>query len=273
MSTRVTSAALSCATAMRRASRHANEDCVPKSVSNGMSPEGSSDDDASPARQAQAPRTRRPANAARTAPPKKTEKPLCLDFLKGKCHRFRHGCRYYHPEPGEVVPLEQLAGTQVCEVWALSGFCKFGTKCWKEHPEMLRRGVCATEPITRKFQGWMHTQLALPEAAEKEPAPAPSPEFFRSYVGPGASRDAAPRASPDAATAHRSVCRPAEPAEAKKVCAAAAWPLKKGAADGGEVPPKRCGVVRDCDLCWGLFDAEVLTGVLVAAPSLDGAAR
>ena len=272
---------------MRRASHHANEDCV--------CPERSSDDDASPARQAQAPRTHRPARAARTASTKKTEKPLCLDFLKGKCHRFRNGCRYYHPEPGEVVPLEQFAGTQVCEVWALSGFCKFGAKCWKEHPEMLRQGVCATEPITRKFQGWMHSQLALREAAEEEPGSAPSPEIIRSYAGPGASRDAAPRASPDAGTqrgvarvapgaaggaagcaSHGSACRLAEPAEAKKVGAPAAWPVKEGAADGGEVPPKRCGVVRASDLCSGLFDAEVLAGLLAAAvgsPSLDGAAR
>ena len=324
------SAALSCTAAMRRASRHVNADDALKcastgrAASDGMSAEGSSDDDGSPTRKAQAPRTRRSARAPRNASKKKTEKPLCLDFLKGDCYRLRQGCRYYHPEPGEVILLEQLADTQVCEVWALSGFCKFGTKCWKEHPERLRQVVServvaegVQEPITKKFQGWMHSQLALREDAEKEQGPEPSPERIQASAGPGAPRDAASQASPDVATecgvehvapgpAHdmargasrRSVdpyvCQPAEakkdggevppkhrricqpwPAEAKKVCAPVARPVKEGAADGGEVPPKRCGVVLDSDLCSGLFNAEVLTELLVAAagsPRLDAAA-
>ena len=63
----------------------------------------------------------------------KQHKPLCLDYLNGTCHRLRSYCRYYHPRLTELLQEEK---EEVCEVWLLSGFCKFGENCWKQHPTM-----------------------------------------------------------------------------------------------------------------------------------------
>eukprot|EP00667_Euglena_gracilis_P033068 EG_transcript_52774 len=62
------------------------------------------------------PRFRRPAShlahpsptSPMTPPPRRgsesgAARPLCLDFLNGKCGRQRAHCRYYHPQPGEVT--------------------------------------------------------------------------------------------------------------------------------------------------------------------------
>jgi hypothetical protein len=64
----------------------------------------------------------------------KKDKPLCLDYLNGNCHRLRSYCRYYHPELSEVLPAGAEKKKENCEVWMLIGFCKFGENCWKQHP-------------------------------------------------------------------------------------------------------------------------------------------
>ena len=111
---------------------------------------------------------------------RKSEKarPLCLDFLNGNCGRLRAHCRYYHPEPGELLTQEQQKKAGVCEVWALTGFCKFGDKCWKKHPAPgpTAPTTCIAEPLTRKFQGWMQSQQAARQHAAESLSPT-SPSF------------------------------------------------------------------------------------------------
>eukprot|EP00667_Euglena_gracilis_P026971 EG_transcript_32933 len=96
-------------------------------------------------------------------------RPLCLDFLNGKCGRHRALCRYYHPQPGEVtlvVPPHAAPDTlapvtppaaghlngpphPICEVWALTGFCKYGPRCWKRHPQRAAQLISPIDmPIT-----------------------------------------------------------------------------------------------------------------------------
>eukprot|EP00667_Euglena_gracilis_P013128 EG_transcript_13524 len=61
---------------------------------------------------------------------------VCLDFLKGKCARDQ--CRFVHPDLTAYQQLseavEAQAGREICEVWAMTGQCKFGAKCNKLHP-------------------------------------------------------------------------------------------------------------------------------------------
>eukprot|EP00667_Euglena_gracilis_P021668 EG_transcript_23849 len=61
---------------------------------------------------------------------------VCLDYLKGKCTREQ--CRFVHPDLTAYQQLseavEAQAGREICEVWAMTGQCKFGAKCNKLHP-------------------------------------------------------------------------------------------------------------------------------------------
>eukprot|EP00667_Euglena_gracilis_P024405 EG_transcript_28060 len=78
-----------------------------------------------------------PADGAASAPPvADVDIPVCLDFLKGRCTRAQ--CRFTHPD---LRRYEQLSGAlhatsgrHVCEVWAMTGTCKFGAKCSRLHP-------------------------------------------------------------------------------------------------------------------------------------------
>eukprot|EP00668_Euglena_longa_P010433 GGOE01012630.1.p1 GENE.GGOE01012630.1~~GGOE01012630.1.p1 ORF type:complete len:334 (+),score=37.02 GGOE01012630.1:59-1003(+) len=115
-------------------------------------------------------------------------RPLCLDFLNGKCGRQRAHCRYYHPQPGDVTlvvppnspgpacPTAAVAGTvndparPICEVWALTGFCKYGPRCWKQHPQLTAQLASpVAEPITHKFQQWLQTRLQAPSQSVNAP--------------------------------------------------------------------------------------------------------
>eukprot|EP00667_Euglena_gracilis_P012189 EG_transcript_12502 len=64
---------------------------------------------------------------------------VCLDYLKGKCTREQ--CRFVHPDLTAYQQLseavEAQAGREMCEVWAMTGQCKFGAKCNKLHPVMV----------------------------------------------------------------------------------------------------------------------------------------
>eukprot|EP00667_Euglena_gracilis_P024348 EG_transcript_27968 len=110
-----------------------------------------------------------------------SHRPLCLDFLNGKCHRQRAQCRYYHPQPEELAlmaPATAAPGTDpaaantvhdparpICEVWALTGFCKYGPRCWKQHPQLSAQSSApVAEPITLKFQQWLQSRLQQPAA-------------------------------------------------------------------------------------------------------------
>eukprot|EP01012_Entosiphon_sulcatum_P032848 TRINITY_DN4170_c0_g1_i1.p1 TRINITY_DN4170_c0_g1~~TRINITY_DN4170_c0_g1_i1.p1 ORF type:complete len:622 (-),score=80.75 TRINITY_DN4170_c0_g1_i1:295-2160(-) len=67
---------------------------------------------------------------------------VCLDYLKGVCNDKRYKCKYVHPPMplgptlveapigGDTVEQKQ----EVCDVWILTGFCKFGEKCRFYHP-------------------------------------------------------------------------------------------------------------------------------------------
>eukprot|EP00667_Euglena_gracilis_P025409 EG_transcript_29831 len=119
--------------------------------------------------------------------PAEEKRQLCLDFLNGKCGRHRSRCRYYHPAPGEVSALPTvcpqgkksvptIAGTihdparPVCEVWALTGFCKFGARCWKQHPQLEAQAPSPlAEPLTQKFKEWLLRQPGTPSPNPAEP--------------------------------------------------------------------------------------------------------
>eukprot|EP00667_Euglena_gracilis_P032135 EG_transcript_48444 len=85
-----------------------------------------------------------PAKAA--APAKEPVDPsirVCLDFLKGRCNRMR--CKFLHPDLSQYQQLsgavQAQAGRQICEVWAMTGQCKFGAKCSKVHPVLIPQPV------------------------------------------------------------------------------------------------------------------------------------
>eukprot|EP00667_Euglena_gracilis_P014793 EG_transcript_15341 len=92
---------------------------------------------------------------------------VCLDFLKGRCTRPR--CRFHHPEMAGYQQLsgavQAQAGKQICEVWAMAGQCKFGSKCNKLHP------VVIAPPTTLVTSG----TAVLPHKAPKLSPPAPAP--------------------------------------------------------------------------------------------------
>jgi hypothetical protein len=62
---------------------------------------------------------------------------VCLDFLKGKCGRRAPQCRYMHPDLSEFRQLcglmSSVAQAEICEVHAMTGQCKFGSRCNKFH--------------------------------------------------------------------------------------------------------------------------------------------
>ena len=63
---------------------------------------------------------------------------ICLDYLKGKCNANRWHCKYAHPLLGEDMSLIKPAAGQrnVCHIWALTGYCKFGPNCRYAHPDL-----------------------------------------------------------------------------------------------------------------------------------------
>eukprot|EP00667_Euglena_gracilis_P008461 EG_transcript_8571 len=99
------------------------------------------------------------------------EVPICLDFLKGNCVRQR--CRFLHPDLTRYEQLSKAvraqAGRRLCEVWALTGKCKFGPKCSRLHPTVV---------VDPQPQAGLALLLPLPVA----PAPAPQPSLAQAQA-------------------------------------------------------------------------------------------
>eukprot|EP00668_Euglena_longa_P020500 GGOE01025496.1.p3 GENE.GGOE01025496.1~~GGOE01025496.1.p3 ORF type:complete len:271 (+),score=47.09 GGOE01025496.1:33-815(+) len=111
---------------------------------------------------------------------------VCLDFIKGRCTRPR--CKFHHPEMAGYQQLsgavQAQAGKQICEVWAMTGQCKFGTKCNKVHPIVIAQPTQAVMAIPLQAS----SQLPL------VPNPA-APAVVRAGI-PQAPRCSPPRYGP-----------------------------------------------------------------------------
>ena len=56
----------------------------------------------------------------------------------------------------------------VCEVWWLTGFCKFGVRCWNNHPPTeAGAGGRISKPVTKSFEEFQINQ-ALAAAQEEQ---------------------------------------------------------------------------------------------------------
>lgn len=76
-------------------------------------------------------------------------KPVCLDYLKGICHEKRWKCNYAHP-PLQSNSKRAEEDIQVCEVWVLTGSCKFGENCRDYHPTLSEHTLCAPAKVPRQ---------------------------------------------------------------------------------------------------------------------------
>eukprot|EP01006_Ploeotia_vitrea_P060519 TRINITY_DN76055_c0_g1_i1.p1 TRINITY_DN76055_c0_g1~~TRINITY_DN76055_c0_g1_i1.p1 ORF type:complete len:364 (-),score=32.34 TRINITY_DN76055_c0_g1_i1:348-1439(-) len=88
-------------------------------------------------------RTSQPAARHSTRQPRGHKVPVCLDHLKGLCTAKRAKCKFAHPQLGD-------AGARICEVFLLTGTCKFGNNCRDAHPEHLVNNLC--EPVKTSKQ-------------------------------------------------------------------------------------------------------------------------
>jgi len=65
---------------------------------------------------------------------------ICLDYLSGKCNVNRYHCKFIHPElkVDRDSPLLQSKPGQpnVCKIYVLTGYCKFGNHCRDFHPAL-----------------------------------------------------------------------------------------------------------------------------------------
>jgi hypothetical protein len=94
-----------------------------------------------------------PAAPEQQPKPKAKKGPaVCLDYVRGQC--VRPNCKYPHPDLSVLQDLQGAEGKEPCEVFVLTGQCKFGAKCLKLHP----------------------AGKASLDTAASAPAPAPSPE-------------------------------------------------------------------------------------------------
>jgi len=96
----------------------------------------------------------RPSNKAtkRAKARRYTRPSVCLDYLKGECTSKRFHCRFLHPDLADLQLQCGSAGdgaAQVCEVWALTGRCKFGPNCKKLHLPRDSANICSQIPPPR----------------------------------------------------------------------------------------------------------------------------
>lgn len=89
---------------------------------------------------------------------------VCLDYLKGVCTDKRYRCKFAHPplpdHPTTPAPVlaQEFEGVQICSVWMLTGFCKFGTKCRFYHPPIDESTAVCAPAITTKMVAFMTKQ-------------------------------------------------------------------------------------------------------------------
>eukprot|EP00667_Euglena_gracilis_P028259 EG_transcript_35883 len=122
--------------------------------------------------------------AAPSKPPVDADIRVCLDFIKGRCTRTR--CRFYHPEMTGYQQVSNAvqasAGRQICEVWAMAGTCKFGSKCNKLHPVVLSQPV---QPVHSMMAISIPSNPLANMAALAAATTAYTPAMW--YPGPSAS--------------------------------------------------------------------------------------
>eukprot|EP01012_Entosiphon_sulcatum_P044887 TRINITY_DN5972_c0_g1_i1.p1 TRINITY_DN5972_c0_g1~~TRINITY_DN5972_c0_g1_i1.p1 ORF type:complete len:201 (-),score=11.23 TRINITY_DN5972_c0_g1_i1:138-719(-) len=82
------------------------------------------------------------------------ERPLCLDFLKGKCKQNRYKCKFAHPAiehiTADAVTPAPSGAPQICDVWRLTGYCKFGNKCRFSHCSSQAVPMCCSPAVTKR---------------------------------------------------------------------------------------------------------------------------
>jgi len=142
---------------------------------------------------------------------------VCLDYAMGTCTRAQ--CKYPHPDATPLHRMREQYGHQgvVCEVYALTGHCRFGAKCTKTHPAFDAPSKDAPQiPVSLREDA-----DSQPTASSPVPAP-PKHVTFRPTPVPFAPTDG--RVTPEAA-ATAAVAAVAADAEA------AVTPSKRKASD------------------------------------------
>eukprot|EP00667_Euglena_gracilis_P031174 EG_transcript_44586 len=120
------------------------------------------------------------SGAAHAKAPVDADIRVCLDFIKGRCTRTR--CRFHHPEMAEYQQLsgavQAQAGKEICEVWAMAGQCKFGSKCNKLHPVVLSptsQPVLAVPLPPQPLTPAPTASAVVPQRRSPPSPPSPSP--------------------------------------------------------------------------------------------------
>eukprot|EP00668_Euglena_longa_P022958 GGOE01028617.1.p1 GENE.GGOE01028617.1~~GGOE01028617.1.p1 ORF type:complete len:261 (-),score=66.31 GGOE01028617.1:1486-2241(-) len=126
--------------------------------------------------------TQQPGDAAPAKGPLPAKEPVdpsirvCLDFLKGRCNRMR--CKFLHPDLFQYqqlsVAVHAQAGRQICEVWAMTGQCKFGAKCNKLHPVLVPQPIRPVVTIPMPVVFVPQYVPATPPLPQRKKFPTPS---------------------------------------------------------------------------------------------------
>jgi len=111
---------------------------------------------------------------------------VCLDYAMGTC--TRNHCKYPHPDPTPLHRMREQYGHQgvVCEVYALTGHCRFGAKCTKMHPAIAPPPwVPSPIPLPPQTVGHWSEMDAPPMAATASSPMIPAlPQHVTSHVAP-----------------------------------------------------------------------------------------
>jgi len=100
---------------------------------------------------------------------------VCLDHLKGECTRRRWRCKFAHPDLSKFKLSDGHA--QLCEVWVLTGACKFGRKCEKLHPPRVEEEAAFPPPLTSKWEAYeLRKALLADGTAQNEVTRLTKPE-------------------------------------------------------------------------------------------------
>lgn len=74
-------------------------------------------------------------------------RPVCLDHVKGVCDQKRLTCKFAHPD------VSLCAGHNICVVYTVTGFCKFGAHCRQQHPPLSTVSALCAPACTSKMSG------------------------------------------------------------------------------------------------------------------------